>query len=291
MCELTPTDTNTHHDTTQRIHRPPRPLSPPKTTQQGHSYCQACLCAWRTRSPTCPECRRPALHSNTTSSSTTASSSDAPLVRNLGLERLILRLPVRCSHTAPTTNTTTTVGAATAAVCEWTGPLEALGEHRDKHCAHRRVACRLGCGWIGRGAEEEAHVRQACARFERQCRFGCGQTFDLAPQTPRSSDPEAPSPPHPAERHYRDACPRAPVPCPFARFGCEARPVRGELAAHHAEAAEAHAGLCGRAVERLKEEGREKSRVRFWGVGAFWCDLFFWGLGGSVYGEDPCLCI
>lgn len=152
------------------------------------------------------------------------------------------------------------------------------------------MACRLGCGWLGRAAEEGAHLRQQCGRFERECRYGCGQAFDVdllaAPNPPPpdsdNSNDDGGSPPssplHPAERHYRDACPLAPVPCPFARFGCEARPARGQLATHHAEAAGAHAGMCARNVERLKEEGREKSRVG----GCLWVCVFWAGGGIGV---------
>lgn len=194
------------------------------THTQGHSYCAACLQSWRARSPSCPECRRPALHS-AASSSTDTPTNHYPTVRNLGLERVIQRLLVRCcaagSSSYPPVH------------CEWTGPLEALAEHREKACAHRLVACRLGCGWIGRYTEEEGHVLSTCTRFERTCRYGCGQSFGLS-----STDDDV-SP----EQHYRALCPMAPVPCPFARFGCEARPLRREMGMHHQVCVCRHAGL------------------------------------------------
>lgn len=123
-------------------------LEDPLTTPCGHVFCAGCVLPWVVQEGSCPARCRGRL-------------SPKELHHVLPLERLILKLDIKCAHAARG--------------CARVVKLQQLPAHLER-CDFAPARCpHAGCGQTLLRRDVEAHVRDACdARPAGSCPDGCG---------------------------------------------------------------------------------------------------------------------
>ena len=224
-----------------------------------HTFCGECLYDVRkSPNPRCPSCREPLPDTCTA---------------NRPLANMIAKKQTRCpnsigrdaaaaDHDSDGDQNRSSKKARLIPCCEWTGPCSELRAHRAQ-CAEEMVTCTDACGRVIRRKEMPEHLSDTCERRRvgcghcglpfLACRLAfhaiscpkkivtcsrkCGASFRLEKQN-----------------SHKSSCPREPVPCPFARFGCNVLVARCDLAQHQADETSRHLMLSMNKVDSLEKE-------------------------------------
>lgn len=223
-------------------------LSDPVQTPCGHRFCKLCIGQQLRNNPVCPIDR--------------TSLSQENIFPDNAVRLQINRLRIRCPNHGKG--------------CEWEGERSDKQSHLHQ-CTYSRGSCQL-CGQLLALNLLDEH-RKVCPRRQVRCQYCSAslpfcdmpQHMDTCPKFPvlcpnncsqRSMAREA------VRGHLETDCPRQPVKCDLAAFGCTDKVPRGDLGEHLQRCAITRVGVLARVVleqrdelQRLKEELAQRDTV------------------------------
>ena len=217
-------------------------LQAPYQTPCGHRFCKACIQpVLKTRNNVCPKDRTVIDNTNTFPDNAV----------RLQINALRIKCPKHASG------------------CSWIGELSDKAGH-ERTCEFAEIPCEL-CGAPFPRVRLASHAG-TCPKRKLPCEH-CRQQFSFSALSSHySSCEEYPVvckngcaagkvPRREEEAHYRNECPKEPVDCKMATFGCSERVPRGEMGEHLITCAPQRTLALAETVVELRREVRELSLV------------------------------
>lgn len=145
--------------------------------------------------------------------------------------------------------------------CKWSGEINDLQSHLDKHCPHATVTCKYICGDKIAKCQKENHESIACHNRPLSC-FYCKMTatakvIDIHTRTCDAQFKGCTNKCG-AKIHVRrleqdlrlhlEQCPLQPIPCEFKHAGCDTNIVRKDYDKHIEENSQKHLRLLSRSL-------------------------------------------
>ena len=211
-------------------------LSNPYQTPCGHRFCKECILpVINSRNNVCPKDRTVIDLSNT--------------FPDNAVRLQINSLKIKCPKQG----------------CDWVGELSDKQNHL-KRCKFVDVPCDL-CGIKCQKVNLEKHKSECpqrkvlCDYCEIEIPFADkSKHFDECSKYPFTCEyhcQEETIPRQDIEEHYASECPRVPVPCTMAPFGCRDKVERGKLGDHVVQCAPRHASEMASTILTLKKDMEE----------------------------------